>query len=212
MNAIKLECIMLVVLLFSPIFIANLHVASASNQKNVNSSISIEGLPNNTYPMKFNPDKARVAEYKITVIELEELKSKVGAYEEGRNYNELINGHGTGLRPPTEEEWSSIAESSYFVDNVAYDSSPPSVDQSAKPWFPPIGNQDGEGSCVAWAVEYYTKTFQEAKEQSWDLSGATWEGGYNGYPTQSYQNRIISPDFIYHLINGAVAFMLRKRR
>jgi hypothetical protein len=53
-------------------------------------------------------------------------------------------------------------------------------------------------------VGYYIKTFQEAKEHAWDLSGAAWEGGYYGYPTPSYQNRITSPDFIYHLINGGV--------
>jgi hypothetical protein len=205
MRAVKFECIVILAVLISSIFIANLHVAGSSNQENVDSSsINMEQTVSSSYPMKSNPEKARVAEHRITAVELKELKSKVGIYVEGQNYNQLIDGHGTGLRPPTEDEWARIAESAYFVDNVAYPSSPPSVDQSATPWFPPIGNQDGEGSCTTWAVGYYVKTFQEAKEHSWDLSGATWEGGSSGHPTQSYQNRIISPDFIYQLINNGV--------
>ena len=107
-------------------------------------------------------------------------------------------------RPPTEEEWTEIGDSIYFIDSVSSASSPSIVDNSLAPWFPPIGDQYGESSCVGWAVGYYVKTFQEAKEHHWDLSEATWEGGHTGAPTQSHQNKIISPDFIYHLINSGV--------
>ena len=180
-------------------------VANASSEENANSPlIDVETFPNSGNAAIGNVEKARIAEHKITQFELEELKSRVGVYVKGRDYNQLINGYGTGLRPPTDDEWAKIAESAYVVDSVTYQSSPPSVDQSAKPWFPPIGNQDGEGSCTAWAVGYYVKTFQEAKEHAWNFSGAAWEGGYSGHPTLSYQNRIISPDFIYHLINNGV--------
>ena len=48
---------------------------------------------------------------------------------------------------------------------------PSSWDNSATNWFPPIGNQGSEGSCVSWACGYYTKTFQEAKEHNWNLFG-----------------------------------------
>lgn len=78
------------------------------------------------------------------------------------------------------------------------------VDHTEDPYFPPIGNQDGEGSCVCWAVGYYVKTYQEAKEHGWDLSKAIWEGGYHGQPSPQYQNKIMSPDFLYHLINGGI--------
>jgi hypothetical protein len=77
-------------------------------------------------------------------------------------------------------------------------------DNSASNWFPPIGNQDGEGSCVSWACGYYMKTFQEALEHAWDLSGCSWIGGYYGHPSVSYQDQIFSPDFIYHQVNGGV--------
>ena len=166
--------------------------------------IIVGKLPSDGSSPPENTEKAGIIEHKITQSELEELRSKVGVYTEGQNYNQQINGYGTGLRPPTEDEWTRIADSTYVVDRVTYQSSPISVDQSAKPWFPPIGHQDGEGSCTAWAVGYYVKTFQEAREHTWNLSGAAWEGGYSGHPTLSYQNRITSPDFVYHLINGGV--------
>ena len=115
----------------------------------------------------------------------------------------MIDGHGTGLRPPSEQEWNEIAKNSYSIDLVSYQGNlPSSVDESTKSWFPPIGNQGSQGSCVAWSIGYYVKTFQEAQEHSWDVSAARWFAGSPGYPTQSYQNKIISPAFIYNLQNG----------
>jgi hypothetical protein len=152
-------------------------------------------------------EKARISEHKITATELEDLKSSIGVYEPDQSYTQLVDGHGTGLRPPTEAEWAEIGASSYLIDSVDYhvgDGAPAAVDQSATPWFPPIGNQGSQGSCVAWSVGYYVKTFQEAQEHGWDLSGASWTGGYYGQPTVSYQDRIISPAFVYNLINGGV--------
>jgi parallel beta-helix repeat protein len=148
-------------------------------------------------------ENAKVARHEITGYELEKLKERIGVWQKGLNYNRLIDGHGTGLRPPTDDEWEAIAAGSLVIDGVTLDliESESDVDLSVEPWFPPIGNQDGEGSCTCWAVGYYVKTFQEAKEHGWNLSEATWEGGYYGYPTLAYQDRIMSPDFLYHLVN-----------
>jgi hypothetical protein len=162
-----------------------------------------------TYPetslSKEDSASARVVEHKITQSELDELKKEIGVCQNNFTYDKVINGHGTGLRPPTESEWTKIAEEALMVDGIFWTNSktgaPSNVDYSTSPWFPPIGNQDGEGSCTTWAVGYYIKTFQEAKEHGWDLSGATWEGGYYGYPSLAYQNKIFSPDFIYHQID-----------
>jgi len=162
----------------------------------------LDSIDNGTY--YYEENSIRVIEHKITTLEWKGLKQKVGVWEESRDYNQIIDGHGTGVRTPTQEEWTEILEA-YVVDEVLWRNqmadSPSSVDHTNSSWFPPIGNQDGEGSCVAWAVGYYMKTFQEAKEHGWNLSGAVWEGGYKGHPTQAYQNRIFSPDFIYHQIN-----------
>jgi len=147
-----------------------------------------------------------VKSHKATYEDIERLKQLEGVYEEGVNYNVIIDGHGTGLRPPTEEGWAAMIGQANVVENIqlTIDAAPASVDNSATNWFPPIGDQDGEGSCVCFAVGYYTKTFQEAKDHNWDLSGALWEGGYYGHPTPAYQDRIMSPDFIYHQINDGV--------
>jgi len=149
-------------------------------------------------------EKAKIIERVIAPNELERLKKNTGVWEEGDNCNPIIGGHGTGLRPPTEKDWARIATETFVVEEVRLSQGtepPASVDNSATPWFPPIGNQDGEGSCTAWAVGYYTKTFQEAKEHGWNVSAAVWWGGYIGYPSQEYQDKIMSPDFIYHLVN-----------
>jgi len=137
---------------------------------------------------------------------LEGMKETMGVYEEGRDYNEIINGYGTGLRPPSVEEWEEIANSWYEMEPFGLQETlPVSLDHSSSIHFPPIGNQGNEGSCVAFSVGYYTATFYEACDRNWDLSGAQWVGGYYGAPTVSYQDRILSPDFIYHQINKGSA-------
>jgi hypothetical protein len=201
----KATQIVTIVLLISSIFIANFQLANANNQQIADPApISDQQPVRNDYPTRLNPNEARVTEHRITPAEVGKLKSEIGVYTEGQDYTEVIAGHGTGLRPPTTEEWQAISEGGQVVDYVSYPSSPSTVDNSQQPWFPPIGNQGAQGSCVTWSVGYYVKTFQEAKEHGWDLSAAYWEGGYTGYPTPSYQDRIISPAFIYNLINNGV--------
>ncbi len=54
--------------------------------------------------------------------------------------------------------------------------------------LPPVGDQQSQNSCVAWATSYYYKSVLETKEHtSWDLT--------NPY----YQ---FSPSFVYNQING----------
>lgn len=147
----------------------------------------------------------KVTKRVMTEDEFNRFKNRVGVYEDGKNYNVKINGHGTGLRPPTEEQWEKIKNIPIVADKLEFiiTETPVAVDNSATDWFPPIGNQDGEGSCTCWATTYYTKTFQEAKEHDWDLSGCSWVNGYYGYPYPDYcQDIVFSPDFVYHLING----------
>ena len=62
---------------------------------------------------------------------------------------------------------------------------PTSVDWSSK--MPPVGDKGGQGSCVAWATAYYYKTFQEGKDQNWDLSSIDHQ---------------FSPAFVYNQINS----------
>ncbi|MBN2280361.1 MAG: T9SS type A sorting domain-containing protein [Candidatus Marinimicrobia bacterium] len=141
--------------------------------------------------------------------DIEKLKKREGVYREGVNYNRKINGFGTGLRPPTEEQWEELLQTARVAVSRNITAAPPSsFDNSTFNWFPPVGNQGPEGSCVSWATGYYTKTFQEAYEHNWNLSGCSWQsrgyGGYYGYPTVAYQSYIFSPDFLYHQLNDGV--------
>jgi parallel beta-helix repeat protein len=143
-----------------------------------------------------------VVRHKMTTLEIEKLKQEIGTYDENQTVPaKTVGEYAFGCRPPTESEWKQIAND-YAVDmfmlpeNVALQSS---VDHSTELWFPPIGNQNPQSSCVAWAVGYYMKTYQEAKEHQWAVSQATFE---NGQPSQKYQDRIMSPAFVYNLING----------
>ncbi len=58
---------------------------------------------------------------------------------------------------------------------------PPSVD--LRSGLPPVGDQGRQNSCVAWAVGYYCKSFQEAREQWWSLDALEHQ---------------FSPSFIYN--------------
>ena len=189
------------ILLLLLITFSTLAITAASEQNAYAQSKNTAQVASSRNETKETTEKPAVAGHKITPSELEALKSKIGVYEVGRNYSQQVDGYGTGMAPPTENEWAEIGESLYSIDTVEYTAGAPAVavDQSTTPWFPPIGNQGSQGSCVAWSVGYYVKTFQEAKEHEWNLSGASWT---SGHPTVSYQNRIISPAFIYNLING----------
>lgn len=52
--------------------------------------------------------------------------------------------------------------------SVSASSLPVSVDYTYL--MPPVKSQGGQGSCVGWATGYYAKTFQEGREELWDLS------------------------------------------
>lgn len=107
-----------------------------------------------------------------------------------------------GLVPPTEVELRSMR--TLDVGTRWYPGDLPlEVDWSQSPYFPPIGNQGVKGSCSAFTSAYYIHTFSEAREHGWDLSGAEWEGTGSGYPSVEYQDRIMSPDFSYHLTSQA---------
>ncbi|MEA3557755.1 MAG: hypothetical protein U9R75_00715, partial [Candidatus Thermoplasmatota archaeon] len=140
----------------------------------------------------------------ISDLDLIHLMESEGVTEGPGAPTPVINGMGTGLTPPSYEGWQAVQHETKLIETIS--SSAPmatntSKDHSASIHFPPIGNQGGEGSCVSWSIGYYTKTFQEASEHNWNLSGAGYTGPWPGYPTVSYQNRIMSPDFLYHQVN-----------
>ncbi|MEQ8351853.1 MAG: C1 family peptidase [Leptospiraceae bacterium] len=68
---------------------------------------------------------------------------------------------------------------------------PSSVDLSSR--MPPVGNQGQQGSCVAWAVAYAAKSYQERIERNWQYD-SPMSGGSG--------QRVFSPAYVYNQING----------
>ncbi|OQA90307.1 MAG: Papain family cysteine protease [Elusimicrobia bacterium ADurb.Bin231] len=86
----------------------------------------------------------------------------------------------TGLLPSPKEKVENLVK---YISPVS--SLPSTVDNSAG--CPPVGDQGNQGSCASWAIGYYYKSYQEAKDQNWSLTTA---------------NHQFSPAFLYNQING----------
>ena len=124
---------------------------------------------------------------------------------ETNNTSEKYNSHATGLLPLTEEDIEWLKDNALTITGFKkLETLPNSLDNSDTIYFPPIGEQDGVGSCVAFSLGYYINTYYQARKNNWDLSGASWEGGYYGEPTNSYQDKIMSPNFVYNQINNGI--------
>jgi len=128
----------------------------------------------------------------MTEHEVEELKERVGVRDSQQSYNKIINGHGTGLAPPTQSQWSSMIGTANVVDSVNYIDFPSSIDHSTSTYFPIVGSQGGQGSCAAWATTYYANGFLQAKDN-------IWTGASTGNQAQ-----LMSPAWVYNKVNYAV--------
>ncbi len=152
----------------------------------------------------------------LSEISDDEIKSLLKKNPENNDNGVLSSGgYRTGWINPTEEEWLNV----YSLDSIETETTtrggtfngadlPLELDYSESQYFPPIGNQGSEGSCVAFSTAYYIHTFMEAKEHGWDLSGVSWDsdslGLSSGGAPDSSLDKIFSPDFIYHQINNGV--------
>lgn len=129
----------------------------------------------------------------ITEEKIENAKNNINLRENDKDYNVLIEGHGTGLAPPTENELNNLVGKTY-IRNLVSDShdQPPgaSYDFSNQIYFPTIGNQGGQGSCAAWAITYYAYGYLEAKDYGWDASSGNSD--YLMSPAWTYNKVAIS--------------------
>ncbi len=121
-----------------------------------------------------------------------DLSGRSGVYDPSLDYNTMIDGHGTGLAPPSSEGWQSMVGSLKVLDSVEADmeSIPSSVDLSTEPTFPAVGDQASQPSCAAWAAAYYAYGFAEATDLGWTEASS-------GSPDQ-----LISPGWTYNKVNG----------
>ena len=137
------------------------------------------------------------------IIELNRDIQSAGVYEPGENYNKIVfDKFRTGYQPPSAEAWTNMKKLRSVDSTTVRGTLPESIDHSLSQYFPPIGDQGIEGSCTAFSFGYYIQTYTEAKEHGWDLSSASWSGGSTGAPDPAHQDKIFSPDFIYHQINN----------
>ena len=150
-----------------------------------------------------------VDQHNMTDAELAALMANIGVRNDSQNYNQIIDGHGTGLAPPTLEQWYEIQNTTPVVDNVVKNSTagpnslamslqdiapsaPSSYDISTQSYFPAVGNQLSSPSCAAWAMTYYAYGYEEARDNGW-TDASTGNAAH-----------LMSPAWTYNRINGGL--------
>ena len=133
--------------------------------------------------------KVTYAEKPITKDFIKSLMDRMGVRDPSKNYNVIVDGHGTGLAPPSEEDYKFLEKHAKYVEGVRGYRSKGSVDLSQTPYFPPVGDQAQQGSCAAWATSYYTNTYYQAKVHNWT-------------DVKNNLHHVMSPAWTYNKANG----------
>ncbi len=122
------------------------------------------------------------------------MKLSNGIFQNGTSYNVIVNGHGTGLAPLTEGEYSDMVGNATIIDSVESSNlnSNGYYDISTQPYFPIVGNQGSQGSCAAWAMTYYDYGYLEAKDNGWTDAST-------GNPAH-----LMSPAWTYNRVSGGL--------
>jgi C1A family cysteine protease len=141
-------------------------------------------------------DEVMQTTHKMTTAEMTTLRESNGIRDPSKSYNHLVNGHGTGLAPPTESEWEEMVGKVNIVDPVGLASGSASLrssfDLSSSSAFPIVGDQGSQGSCAAWAATYYAYGYMEAADNGWN-------DAHEGNPIH-----LLSPAWTYNMVNGGV--------
>ncbi|MDD1743582.1 MAG: hypothetical protein LUO85_03045, partial [Methanomassiliicoccales archaeon] len=126
----------------------------------------------------------------MTDTDVQEMRERVGTRVEGVNYDVIVDGHHTGLAPPSAESWESMVGEAWIAQapEALPLTSPSAYDMSTNPWFPKVGNQGSQGSCAAWAATYYCYGAVEAKDNG-------WTGAKSGTTSQ-----LLSPAWTYNRV------------
>ncbi len=136
-------------------------------------------------------------------IKNSDIEAYLSSNKSAKNGNKMVGGHGTGWKNLTREEWQKakengtikVLDSQDVVGRLKTTSEKvgaiQKIDYSQSKYFPPVRSQGSEGSCAAWSIGYYIKSYYEAQDHGWDLSNGD-------------NSKIMSPEFVYHLVNGGV--------
>ena len=128
-----------------------------------------------------------------TASDVLDLVDACGVYDPSRDYNVVIDGMGTGLAPPTWDDYADMVGVANLVSDVSLPPGgelPAAVDHSTESYFPIVDSQGSQGSCAAWATSYYTNGYLQAKDN--DFTEA-WNG--------SNKSHLMSPAWVYNKIN-----------
>jgi hypothetical protein len=111
-HKVKFLVIATIAVLLLPLIASCLQNTYATAQASSNSA------PNaNSISLQLSYGGLDVKAHKVTPTEIKAYENSVGVYQEGRDYNLIVNGHGTGLTPPTASEWADIAENAVVIDD-----------------------------------------------------------------------------------------------
>jgi len=170
---------------------ANVPIATPSSQPAVDLGTEEEGPA--THGIGEGGEGWGYESRSATASDVLDLVDACGVYDPSRDYNVLIDGMGTGLAPPSWEDYADMVGVANLVTDVSLPPGgelPAAVDHSKEPYFPIVDSQGGQGSCAAWATSYYTNGYLQAKDH--DFTEA-WNG--------SNKSHLMSPAWVYNKIN-----------
>ncbi|MBD3414304.1 MAG: hypothetical protein GF421_07740, partial [Candidatus Aminicenantes bacterium] len=98
--------------------------------------------------------------------------------------------HATGLLFQNPERDPDAIPGAAYIQSLGQE--PLSADSHTNlAYLPPVDTQGSQGSCVAWAVAYYYKSYQENKEDN-----------RTGEAEKSLAQNLFSPAFMYNMIHA----------
>ena len=129
----------------------------------------------------------------MTEAEMLQARAAWGSRQPDVDYNTMIDGHGTGLAPPTDEQWYAMVGRTMVLDQTPIENLdlPAAYDLSLQPYFPKVGDQGSQGSCGAWAATYYAYGYLEALDNNWTDAKAGTDPSH-----------LMSPLWTYNKVNG----------
>ncbi len=130
--------------------------------------------------------------HQLTSADVASFRSMMGTKDLSIDYNQQVDGKGTGLAPPSELDYEEMVGSYVLTSTSTADltaSAPSSFDLSTSGSFPAVGSQGSQGSCAAWALTYYVYGYMEAADNGWTSakSGST--------------SQLLSPAWTYNRLN-----------
>lgn len=126
-------------------------------------TVSNTGVPGTTPALTF-------AYHLATSEEITSLRAEFESSAEAQSDRTSFD-HGTGLAPPTGQEWDELVGQLRIANPESFVGSAPataaSVDLAAEPFFPPVQDQGDRGTCAAWATTYYAYGYMVARQNNW---------------------------------------------